>query len=269
MEALFGTVDHYVALLVPWVTKLKRMYPHTDLALLFESIPLRSIVIAPMVLCDATATDLGVSAPDDVLRGVGLLSFHIGTHDDLVDERPQERAAIGALLYAGNIAALEGVHLLAGAVPRTVLKTALERIAGNHRAQQECVTRLWDRKPVNFADYKRGIEHVALFASIGVLTALALSEAPKERKRLLSFCDGYGTALQLLDDIAETGEDAVLGYHSFPLLDGRPYRESFRKVYAHLTTAERALAPSWQRLRALVTYAHAFANDLERTEKTQ
>jgi hypothetical protein len=262
MEALFGDVQRYVSLLDPVVVTLKREYCHEDLRPIFRSLPERSIAIAPMALCDRLAHDLGTTVSDNILRGIGALCLPISTHDDLVDELPKDRKTVAALVYAGNIAALEGVRLIAMSGHLEVLHAILTQVNKNHLFQQYCVTRLWEHAPLSFEEYREGIEHDCVFASIGIFAALALARAMDRAPQLWSFCVGYGVAFQLLDDIAEVAEDRVAGYHSFPLLEGAPFDESFRKIFVHLDAAERALDPKCKQLRELLTYPRAFAENL-------
>ncbi len=263
MEQLFGDVHRYVALLEPVAKRLARAYREEAFTPVFDSLPHRSIAIAPMVLCDALAADLKMPAPELLLQAIGALCLHISTHDDLVDEPAAERLLQGARLYAGNIAVLEGMRILDEIGDHSVSETMLRQIALNHALQQRCLVQLWEGQPATFAEYRAGIEHDCAFASIGIFAALAYAKRLPLRERLWDFCVGYGVGFQLLDDIAETPGDEQLGYHSFPLLEGRPYAESFRQTFAHFALAESALDPHWRRLHQLVDYPRTFATELQ------
>lgn len=265
MEALFGDLSRYATLLSVAAEELIRKYPDEDLAPIFRSIPRRSIAIGPVVLFDSVARDLNSQPPDEVLAALGMLCLHISTHDDLVDEPPSERRSIAALLYAGNVAALEGVRRLQSRVRPEVLDSIVAEINRNHLLQQRCVIHLWDRQPTTFAAYRRGIEHDVTFAAIGVQSGVVFAGHPGYLPRLADYCAGYGPALQLLDDIAECESDRLAGYHSFPINEGPPFAESFRQVRAHLDLAESVLEPSWRRLRALVECPRLLSYRLQET----
>ena len=89
MDALFGDTTKFRSILAQLASLLVDRYGGgTQVAECFAAIPNRIICVCPMVLCDTMLADVSVSAPDDLLGGLGLAMYSISTHDDVVDERP-------------------------------------------------------------------------------------------------------------------------------------------------------------------------------------
>ncbi len=111
---LLGDTARYEGIIGKHAAALSVRYGDAGLSRQLASMRSRFVSLGPMALCDSVLSDLGTAAPDDLLAGIGLMAFHISTHDDIVDETPDSRAGISALLYSGNIALAEGVGLLIG-----------------------------------------------------------------------------------------------------------------------------------------------------------
>lgn len=259
-RALFGETEKYRALLVPVAERLIRQYPQPEFVDPWRSLPDRSISIAPMLLCDALVSDLGGRVSETVLTAIGACCFHISTHDDVVDEMPGDRSMVAALTYSGTIALIEGLRLLRQVGAPRVEDAMLEQIARNHELQQQCVRLLWAKRPSSFAEYHRGIAHDAVFAAIGLRTGLAVVNRPDLVARIEAMAEGYGTAFQLLDDIAEVREDARHGYASYPIVEGAPYAVSLQEVSRALDRAVAACDPSWTWMEKLLEYPRQFAS---------
>lgn len=231
---LLGNIERYEKILVKETKKLKKKYSNKNLASVFSIIPKKLITIGPMALCDDLTQDLGKSCNDNILAAIGLSCFPITTHDDVVDETPEERAKLAALIYAGNIAGLEGTNLLFKENYGELAEILFKTIIKNHYQQQFRVELLWDKKPKNFKDYKEGIKDVCSLTSIGPLCALAITKRYDLTKKINNFAANYSIVLQLIDDIREIEEDKLTSYTSFPLLENKPFKKSFKAINIYL-----------------------------------
>lgn len=248
---LLGDTAAYSALLEPLAKKLAAACPDAEMQRLFEALPHRLITLAPMVICDRLVRDLGGTADDLLLQALGVMCYHISTHDDLIDEPPAGRCEQGALLYAGNIAFIEGCNLLLNVMSPEQAQLVWAEVARNHVLQQRCVTALWENMPRSFSDYRHGVEHAGVFVGVSVRAALAVTGRQELWPRLQEVCANYGMSLQLLDDILEVDEDRAAGYHSSPLMEGPPYRRSFRQLLACVDKGKRLSGPQWPEFRQL------------------
>lgn len=250
-DALGGT-ERYRVLLRAAAEDLVQAYPDPDFQSLFQAMPNKAISLVPMALCDCVASDLGRPPAAELLQALGVISHHLSTHDDIVDERPAERRAVGALLYAGNITALEGLRRLRDLRRPDVTDVIMRAIARNHAAQQKVLRLLWEQVPASFDEYRRGLEHSTHLVAIGVRAGLAWASRSDLEERGYPFCEAYGLAFQLLDDLREADHDRQTGYHSFAVVEGPPYVESRQQLVTALREAGAALEPSWGRTRDLV-----------------
>jgi len=252
LSYLLGNIDKYVRIMQDQSDRLIKKYPNRNLAPVFSILPEKLITIGPMALCDDLTQDLGGVCSENILAAIGLSCLLITTHDDVVDETPKNRADLAALIYAGNIAGLEGMEILLKENLAGVAKILIETIAENHYRQQFRVDCLWEKKPKSFREYRHGIEDVCSLAAIGPLCALAVTGREKLQRVIARWSVGYGVALQMIDDIREFEEDKLAGYTSFPLLEGKPFKRSFRELERHLEMAENALRPEWIRTKSRV-----------------
>jgi len=247
---ILGDVEKYVRIMQTQTQKLIKKYPNKHLASAFSLLPRKLITIGPMALCDDLTQDLGGICSDDILAAIGLSCLPITTHDDVVDETPESRDKLSALVYAGNIAGLEGMNILLQKNLKEVTHALIKTIAENHYRQQFRVDLLWERKPKNFRAYRYGIEDICSLAAIGPLCALAITGRDDLQKIIIRFTTSYGMVLQLIDDIREIDEDRLAGYTSFPLLEGPPFKKSFQAIGRYLRTAKRSLKPEWRRTKS-------------------
>lgn len=245
LSYLLGDIRKYIHIMQQQAKRLVKKYPDKHLASIFSILPEKLITIGPMALCDDLTRDLGGACSDEILAAVGLCCLPITTHDDVVDETPTDRAKLAALVYAGNIAGLEGMNILLQKNLSGITQALIKAITENHYRQQFRVELLWQKKPRNFRDYRYGIEDVCSLAAIGPLCALAITGRNDLQRRVIHFAVGYGVVLQLIDDIREVEEDRVAGYTSFPLLEGKPFKESFQAAERYLVMGIKALKPEW------------------------
>ena len=261
---LYGDVTRYRELLIPVVAEVVKSYPDAGLEKLFIVLPKKVIALAPMVICEAFHFDLtGKSVDDKALIALGMTMLPISTHDDIVDEMPKERDLVSCLVFAGNIMAIEGTRMLIEMDQKKALDILLQQINLNHYYQRKNISLIWENKATNFSDYRPGIEHICVFNSIGALFGCALAEREDVREKALGFANGYGVAMQLIDDIREVEEDREVGYSSFPLLEGAPYKESFRQLFLHLDLAEKNLDENWLKVREVVARMRTYAQKLQ------
>jgi hypothetical protein len=262
---LFDDTEHFSQLLEPAAAQLTRDYPDPAFTSLFSSLPHRSITVGPMAMCKKLVTDLGGDVDDSILRALGILCFHISTHDDLVDEPPASQSQKAALLYAGNISFIVGMQEFAQHLPPQKIAFVSTEIARNHALQQQCIDELWTRQPSHFSDYAKGVQHDGALIGIGVCTALAVVNRGDLWPQLKPICTDYGIALQLLDDISEVEEDAAAGYCSYPVVEGWPYTTSFTEVERHASKAMKALNPEWRNFRKLLENINTVKETLQET----
>lgn len=218
MDVLFGDTARFRAILAQQADSLSGRYGGgTVLAEHFAAIPSRIICVCPMVLCDAMLTDASVSAPDDLLGGLGLAMYSISTHDDVVDERPEDRGSVARLIYSGNIASLEGAALLFSSGYERVARRVVDLMNVNHRFQVDIVFSLW-AGPTNEAAYLAAIGHTGDWAAIGTVAAAAYLDRLRDLEDLaLRFGKSYGRMCQIYDDIREIDDDRRNGYFSLPI----------------------------------------------------
>lgn len=263
LQELYGDTSKYKKIMQNWASKLKKQYPNKHLSEIFDGLATHIITIMPMIFCDALANDLGKKVDDKFLAAIGLSCLLISTHDDVVDEMPKDRIKLAALVYAGNIAALEGIKLF-GKKNFDIIQIIIDPVAQNHYLQQLVVEKLWNGNKISPKEYFVGIKHICVFTSIGPLVALALTQRKDLKKRILNFSSGYGLALQLLDDLREIDEDKINGYISLPLLEGSPYTKTLKELYINISKARSALNPSWKHTGKFVDNIKNFAKDIER-----
>jgi hypothetical protein len=217
-KKLLGDTSRYERVLSAHGRRLAKKYSDSELSREFLAMGHKFISMGPMSLCDSVLSDLGMEAPDSLLAGIGLMAFHISTHDDIVDETPSEKSKIAALLYSGNIALIEGLKLMDREVYREASRAALQKISTNHYMQQKVAEILWKKKVPSKSEYFRGIRHIISWTSIGPFAALAYSKRLEYSKRLGVFCENYGLSIQFMDDMSEIDEDIRNGYWSLPII---------------------------------------------------
>ena len=263
LKQLYGDIEKYQAVLDPYQNKLIKQYPSSNLTDLFSSINKKMIAIAPMVFCESLLLDLGEEVRNEDLAALGLHMLAISTHDDVVDEMPQNRVKLGALIYAGNIASNEGSKILNKQGKHDAAEVLLQTINRNHFYQQHVLETLWQHKPESFETYIDGVHHICVFVAIGLLYALALCDRMDLRKQIEVYGCGYGIALQLIDDLRETEEDRKNGYWSFAITEGEPYTKSLQQISSHIHKAKEAISPQWKRLHNLLDSLEEFVATLE------
>lgn len=262
-KVLLGNTGKYERILKTYSTMLSKRYPDRHLSELFRVMPGKFVSIGPMSTCDALLGDLGIMSPDMLLAGIGLISFHISTYDDIVDETPSSIEDIAALIYTGNIALIDGIELLVESGLNAPLHAALEEIKKNSYMQQKITGILWKKSTPKITDYFKGIRHIVSWASIGPMAALAYAKKDSYSSAVRRFCENYGIAIQMIDDINEIDEDLENGYWSLPIIEARKKNIDLRKrsraktevldgfrseVIARLVKARAALPSGWVRL---------------------
>lgn len=262
---LYGDVTRYRELLKPAVMAVADSYQDEGLRELFLNLPNKVIALAPMAICDAFCFDLTGNPADDVaLTALGLTMLPISTHDDVVDEMPRERDLVSRLIFSGNIMAIEGVRMLLKTENKKAADVLMQQINLNHLYQRKNILLLWENKATNFANYRKGIEHICIFNSIGAFYGCALANREDVLNKARDFSEGYGVAMQLIDDIREVEEDLEAGYSSFPLLENAPYKESFTQLFSHLDLAKRGADENWSRVQEIVARMKSYAEKLQK-----
>lgn len=264
MPLLFGDIARYCRIMEKWAKYLSRKYPNKNLAAVFSKLAHKVAVIGPMILCKNVVQDLGQKCPEQVLAAVGLACLSISTHDDVVDERPQDREEIASLVYAGNIAGLEAVSLLKNSGYTKILVPLSAAINKNHYLQQFRVDLLWSKKPKNFRDYQFGIADICSWVAIGPKVGLSLTGRSDLANSISEFIENYGIAIQLIDDIREVEEDRLSGYNSFPLLEGKPYKRSFKELDKCVERARNSLGGRWRNLQNRALLLERFVDELKK-----
>ncbi|MDO8638072.1 MAG: class 1 isoprenoid biosynthesis enzyme [Candidatus Daviesbacteria bacterium] len=252
LRQLYGDIKKYQTMLAPYQDNLVSKYPNPNLKKYFSSINKKIIAIMPMVFCESLLLDLGQKVNKKDLVALGLHMLAISTHDDVVDEMPENRTELAALVYAGNIASNEGSKILIQQGKTKVAEVLLMMINQNHYYQQHVIETLWQHKPISFKNYRSGINHICVFSAIGLIYALALTNKLALKKRIQDFADGYGVSLQLIDDLREVEEDRKFGYWSFPIIEGEPYKKSFEQLFLHIELCKRSLPPEWKNMHKIV-----------------
>lgn len=260
---LLGETSKYTRIMQAETRKLKKKYSNKNLQKIFDTLPNKIITICPMLLCDELTKDLGGKCNEKILAAVGLICFTLSTHDDVVDETPRQRSQLAALTYAGNLTTLESIQILEKYRNQKLTTTLIQTVCENHLKQQFRVDLLWEKKPKNVNDYLKGIEDLNSLAAIGPLIALEITRKPNLKQKIRQFAEGYGKALQIIDDIREIEEDIQAGYTSFPAIEGKPFKKSFGQLKKHLRIAQQALNPKWRRMLAIVKKAQSFTRNLQ------
>lgn len=263
LELLYGETDYCKQILQKYTQELARTYNNKNLGLLFSSLGGRIIAIAPMKLCEALVKDLGKKVKDEELAALGLHMLAISTHDDVVDEMKPDRTLTASLIYAGNIASNAGSKLLLRQQNRKAATLLLDTVNQNHFRQQIVIETLWKRPPASFKEYTEGIWHICVFTQIGLEYALALVNRQDLTKRIKQYAEGYGIALQLVDDLREVEEDKKFGYWSYPIVEGEPYRRSFKELFRHIEICKQSVPASWKNMRELVERLEKFALSID------
>jgi hypothetical protein len=263
MGEVFGDTNLFSQALKKEADRILKKYEDKDLVKCFEKMPYRSITLIPMIMYDAMMRDLGRKPDKEILAAIGLLCFPIGTHDDVVDEMPRTRRKIAALIYSGNIAALEGMRILSWKGMPEVVDALVESINQNHYRQQRVVGILWEGKKISVKKYFDGISHIVDFVSIGLLAALADVERMDLKERIMNFSKGYGYAIQLIDDMREVDEDKKMGYSSLPMMDKRKFMLSLKLAHEYLDFARRSIPREWKNLNAIIDRADHFLKIME------
>lgn len=265
LKILLGNVDKHIQMMEFQANRLSVTYPDRELAATFSKLPKKILTIGPMSYCDSLASDLGIKCPKEVLTAIGLVCLPITTHDDVVDETPNKRSQLAAFIYAGDIAMLEGLRVLFSNKYASVAKVLIDAVNQNHYYQQLRVKYLWERTPKTFEAYKVGIRDVPVLVKVGLDCACAVAGASHLiRRRVDQFANGYGIALQIIDDIREVDEDRVSGYNSFPLLEGKPFSESFQELDKEILAAKQALLPKWVKMRSYIDRVERVALEIKK-----
>lgn len=221
MDALFCDTTRFRETLETYVSTLIDTYGgETSLPEHFRAIPNRIICICPMVLCHAFLKDIGLETPHDFLGPLGLAMYSISTHDDIVDERPESRAEVAGLVYAGNIASLHGISLLIEKGYANIAQTIIRLMNLNHCFQTDIVFSLWER-PSDEIGYLNAIRHTGYWAAIGIMAAAeherSINGEANYEAFAMKFGELYGRMCQVYDDIREIDDDIRNGYFSLPI----------------------------------------------------
>lgn len=214
---LYGDTSKFELLIEEEKQNLISLYPNSGLNFLFEKMSSRVITIAPMVLCEAILSDLKISGHDNLLKGIGLTSFHISTHDDVVDEMPNDRQYIANLIYAGNITKCHGIKILVENNMLLEVKSLLDTLSMENLYQTEIITKLW-QKPTNEANYIDAIVTTRNWAFIGLEMAIVYANKPELKSFIKEYSYLYGNLCQIIDDMREIKEDIDNKYYSLPII---------------------------------------------------
>ncbi|MCX6784745.1 MAG: hypothetical protein NTV81_02295 [Candidatus Komeilibacteria bacterium] len=252
LNNFLGKTSAYAALLKRQQNYLTKKYPNQHLSKVFATLPLKLLTIGPMALCDYLTADLRCPCPPEVLTAIGLTCLQISAHDDAVDETPGQQADLAALIYAGNLAALEGIQLLIKNRRLQLADLISSLVNQNHYWQQWRVEKTWDKKPKNFLAYQDGVRDGVVLMEIGLYPALVLAKQPALKPQIAKFAKSYALILQLIDDIREADQDEKLGYHSFPILEGYPYKKSWQIIDQQIRLSQTFLKPTWPKMNSLV-----------------
>lgn len=258
---IFGETSFYSKILKQKARQLSKKYNDVDLAKKFNEMPFRFISLSPMAFYSSMMKDLGKKPDENVLTAIGLSCLAIGTHDDVVDETPNEKRDIASLIYSGNITSLEGIRMLFK--KQNVANSLIESINQNHYRQQRVVKLLWEGKKLTKARYLDGIHHIVDFTSIGLIVAITDAGRPDLKNKIMRFSEGYGHATQFIDDLREVDEDAQQGYSSLPLLEGKPYNLTFKLAFESIEKAKKSIKPEWKNVNKIVDNTEEFLKQLE------
>jgi len=260
-------IKKYTDILTRQEHALKRKYKNRNLSQVFDTLHRKIIAIGPIAVCDYLCLDLGKKCPETILSSIGTISLQISSHDDAVDETPNDQSDLAALIYAGNIASLEAIKNLIENGYKNIAKILIDIVNRNHFLQQKRVELLWKKSPKNFLDYKKGVADGAELIKIGSHTALEFCGRNDLRKKLTKFATHYALALQLIDDIIEVEEDRKSGYHSFPLLEGNPFTKSINQARKNIKTATHSVNKEWKFTKSLLKNVEDVVNQVENSLK--
>ena len=213
---LLGDTSRYKNILLTQKNFLQDEYPDPVLQSAFEGLDSRIISIAPMVLFDCMLSDLSIESREDLLAGIGLMMYSISTHDDVVDEKPNDRLVIAGLTYAGDIATLEGVKKLMVAGCDNVTSIIIDYLNLTNYTQTKIVKKLWEQ-PSNEEVYLEAINTTRYWAEIGLQAAITYAGRPDLHDFVDQFSIYYGKTCQIFDDIREIKDDLENGYWSLPI----------------------------------------------------
>lgn len=216
VATLLGDVSRYRKILSVQKKILQKKYPDPVLKSMFDGIDSRIISICPMVLFEAILCDLGIEAKEDSLAGIGLIMYSISTHDDVVDEKPDDRLITAGLIYAGNIATLEGVKILMTNGYIDMASVVIDYLNITNYVQTKIVKSLWEQ-PSDEKTYLEAINTTRYWAEIGLQAAIAYAKRPDLHNFVDQFSMYYGKTCQLFDDIREIKDDLKNGYWSLPI----------------------------------------------------
>lgn len=261
---LFGDTTKYEKVMVGEAKKLARTYPDKDLNQIFTTLSQHGLTLGPMSACDTLAKDLGINVGSDILAAIGLSCLLISTHDDVVDEMPKSRQQVSQLLFAGNIALLEGMRILFKKGNLQLAEIIINAVNQNHYLQHRGVGILWTGKEISKKTYLSAIRHTGILASIGPLSAICIARKMNLEKRVSAFSMSYGIALQILDDLRELEEDKLSGYISLPLVEGPPFTNSFEELFRNINIARMSLNKNWKRTQEFVDRIERIAESLRK-----
>ena len=258
LRELYGDIGKFSKILKPHTDRISSRYKNPNLSPMFNSLGGRMIAVGPMAFCRALTKDLGYKVSSNELSALGLAMLAISTHDDVVDEMSRDRILTAALVYSGNIASNEALKLLLKSDNPKAGIVLLDAINTNHFFQQHVIETIWQKPPRTFLEYKKAVNHICVFVSIGLKYAASLAKKRSLNKTIEKYSEGYGIALQLIDDLREVEEDKEAGYYSFPIAEGPPYKESFEKLRGHIEIAKDAAPNGWKNLRKLTENLEKF-----------
>ena len=213
---LFGDIAKYRDILTTQKEILNRNYPDETLRIMVEGIDSRIISIAPMVLFDTLSQDLGIKSDERILAGLGLISYSVSTHDDVVDERPAKRLDTAGLIYIGDITMLEGAKLLIENGDLRTFSAIVKYLNLTNQAQTQIVRNLWDHDS-NEQTYLESINTTRYWAEVGLQAAIVHANRPELHNFVDNFSIYYGKTCQLFDDMREIDDDVKNGYYSLPI----------------------------------------------------
>lgn len=272
---LLGNTSRYEHLLSMEAKRLAGKYPDRELARQFAAVPAGFVSIAPMALCEAALADMGLKTPDRLLVALALINVHISTHDDVVDETPETKSGIAAMVYAGNITLIEGMQMLVNEGYENVLDAAMEKVKVNHLMQRRVIDYLWKEGMPTRAEYLKGIRHIISWVSIGIYAALEYAGRTADYGRRMGvFCENYGLSIQFMDDMREMEEDSQHRYWSLPIIKARTHNldissnevknrladELKAMILEKTKRAATALPAHWDATRRMATRLYDYAS---------
>jgi hypothetical protein len=279
LNKLYDHVPKYQAILDKEQQRIVKKYSDSSMDVHINALKEHAISIGPMALCDSLLKDLKVPCPDKLLAGLGVVSFHISAHDDLIDETPSKKVEQGALLYSGNITLLEGINILIDNDYTYVIKPLFEMIKENDLRQQKIIEILWGEKVPTKEEYLLGISHITSFMALGPVTALAFAGRMELRERIMRFSKNYGYACQLADDMREIECDVKNSYWSLPIIRAhekglKGFEKSNQKKnmliselkdmsMEYMEEAKNSIPQDWANMQGIVSKLEACIRDFE------